>query len=56
MKRQVYQQLTAPLGPSEREAVKLMFESFGRPDFNEGVAAFLAKRPPNFTRLPSPSS
>jgi len=51
MKRQVYEQLTATLGPSEREARKLMVESFGRPDFKEGVASFLEKRPPNFQRL-----
>jgi enoyl-CoA hydratase/carnithine racemase len=52
MKRQVYQQLSEPLGPSEREAVKLMFESFGRADFTEGVQSFLARRPPDFPRIP----
>jgi enoyl-CoA hydratase/carnithine racemase len=51
MKRQVYQQLAARLGPSEREAVQLMLESFKRPDFREGVASFLEKRPPRFERL-----
>jgi enoyl-CoA hydratase/carnithine racemase len=51
MKRQVYEQLTAPLGPSETEARKLMVESFGRPDFKEGVASFMEKRPPRFGRL-----
>ncbi len=51
MKRQVYQQLHASLGPSEKEAVRLMFESFGRPDFKEGVTSFLEKRPPKFARL-----
>lgn len=51
MKRQVYEQLTASLGPSEREARKLMVESFGRPDFKEGVSSFLEKRPPRFERL-----
>lgn len=51
MKRQVYEQLTATLGPSEREARKLMVESFGRPDFKEGVASFLEKRPPDFKRI-----
>lgn len=51
MKRQVYQQLTASLGPSEKEAVQLMLESFARPDFPEGVAAFLQKRPPRFERV-----
>jgi enoyl-CoA hydratase/carnithine racemase len=51
MKLQVYQQLHAALGPSEREAVQLMLESFKRPDFREGVASFLEKRPPRFDRL-----
>ena len=51
MKRQVYEQLTATLGPSEKEARTLMVESFGRPDFKEGVASFLEKRPPRFGRL-----
>ena len=51
MKRQVYQQLTRELGPSEKEAVRLMVESFGRPDFKEGVTSFLEKRPPRFGRV-----
>jgi enoyl-CoA hydratase/carnithine racemase len=51
MKRQVYAQLHAGLGPAEREAIRLMGESFGRPDFKEGVQSFLAKRPPEFNRL-----
>ena len=53
MKRQVYQQLHAGLGPAEREAQQLMVESFSRPDFQEGVRSFLDKRPPKFQRLPS---
>jgi enoyl-CoA hydratase/carnithine racemase len=51
MKRQVYEELTAALGPSERDARKLMVESFGRPDFKEGVASFVEKRPPRFGRV-----
>jgi len=51
MKRQVYQQLHAGLGPAEREARQLMVESFGRPDFKEGVTAYLEKRPPRFERI-----
>jgi enoyl-CoA hydratase/carnithine racemase len=51
MKRQVWQQLTRTLGPSEKEAVKLMVESFDRPDFREGVMSFLEKRPPKFKRI-----
>jgi enoyl-CoA hydratase/carnithine racemase len=55
MKRQVYQGLHAGLGPKEREAQQLMVESFGRPDFSEGVQSFLQKRPPKFQRLPADS-
>jgi enoyl-CoA hydratase/carnithine racemase len=51
MKQQVYGQLHAGLGPAEREAQQLMLESFGRPDFREGVTSFLEKRPPSFRRL-----
>ncbi len=51
MKRQVYQQLTRDLGPSEKEAIALMVESFDRPDFREGVTSFLEKRPPRFGRV-----
>lgn len=51
MKRQVYQQLTRELGPSEQEAFRLMVESFARPDFKEGVVSFLEKRPPRFGRV-----
>jgi enoyl-CoA hydratase/carnithine racemase len=51
MKREVYEHLTGSLGPAEKEAHKLMVESFGRPDFQEGVQSFLEKRPPNFGRI-----
>jgi enoyl-CoA hydratase/carnithine racemase len=51
MKRQVYQQLTRELGPSEKEAIALMLESFARPDMKEGVNSFLEKRPPRFARI-----
>jgi enoyl-CoA hydratase/carnithine racemase len=51
MKRQVYQQLHAGLGPAEQEAQALMLESFSRPDFREGVQSYMEKRPPIFERL-----
>jgi enoyl-CoA hydratase/carnithine racemase len=51
MKRQVYTSLTRELGPSMQEAIRLMLESFSRPDFKEGVASFLEKRPPKFPRI-----
>ena len=51
MKRQVYAQLHAGLGPAESESQRLMIESFGRPDFREGVTSFLEKRAPKFGRL-----
>ena len=51
MKRQVYQQLHHGLLAAEREARDLMMESFGRPDFREGVSSFIERRPPEFERL-----
>jgi enoyl-CoA hydratase/carnithine racemase len=51
IKRQVYQQLHAGLGVAEQEATRLQEESFTRPDFREGVAAFRERRPPRFDRI-----
>jgi enoyl-CoA hydratase/carnithine racemase len=51
MKRQVYTELHAGLGAAERNAVALMRESFGRPDFAEGVASYVERRDPKFPRL-----
>jgi enoyl-CoA hydratase/carnithine racemase len=51
MKRQVYQQLHTGLIGAERAARDLMLDSFGRPDFREGVSSFIERRPPRFERL-----
>jgi len=51
MKSQVWRNLTDSLGDAERESVRLMLESFDRPDFREGVLSFLEKRPPRFARI-----
>jgi enoyl-CoA hydratase/carnithine racemase len=51
MKQQVYRHLNLPLGPSLEESNRLMAESLTRDDFREGVASFLEKRPPRFTRV-----
>lgn len=51
MKRQVYSELHVGLGAAERNAGRLMAESFGRPDFREGVQSFLEKRDPQFARI-----
>jgi enoyl-CoA hydratase/carnithine racemase len=53
MKRQVYSQLHAGLGPAELESRRLMVESFNRADMKEGVQSFLEKRPPSFERIGS---
>ena len=51
MKRQVYQGLEEPLSEAHAKAVRLMFESFGREDFAEGVTSYMEKRPPKFPRI-----
>ena len=51
MKRQVYESLHQPLGAAHQQAVRLMLESFERPDFAEGVSSYLEKRPPRFERV-----
>ena len=50
MKRQVYQHLSGTLDRAEADTLALMGESLRRPDFAEGVSAFLEKRPPKFAR------
>lgn len=51
MKEQVVRHVHRGLGAAEAESQRLMVESFGRPDFAEGVRSFIEKRPPQFQRL-----
>ena len=51
MKRQVWTHTQRGLGAAEAEAQHLMVESFGRPDFQEGVRSFIEKRGPEFGRV-----
>lgn len=54
MKRQVWADFHRSYAEGAAEAYRLMLDSFGRPDFREGVQSFLQKRPPAFDRLPNP--
>jgi enoyl-CoA hydratase/carnithine racemase len=51
IKRQVYEDRERGLEEALAEANKLMFESFSRPDFAEGVQSFTERRPPQFSAL-----
>jgi enoyl-CoA hydratase/carnithine racemase len=51
MKQQVWRDLEEPLSQAHGQSVRLMGESFNRPDFREGVRSFLEKRPPKFPRV-----
>jgi len=51
MKREIYEHMTESLGDASADALRLMVESFDRPDFKEGVQSFLEKRPPKFERV-----
>ena len=51
IKRQVYLDLHRGLGAAQADAERLMVESFGRSDFQEGVQSYLQRRPPTFTRV-----
>ena len=53
MKRQVYLDLHRGLGRATEDATRLMHESFGRPDFTEGVQSFVQRREPAFPRVDS---
>ncbi|MFC4005835.1 enoyl-CoA hydratase-related protein [Nonomuraea purpurea] len=51
IKRQVWGDWDTTLEESAKAAVREMLASFERPDFTEGVASFLERRPPNFPAL-----
>ncbi|KAB8195878.1 enoyl-CoA hydratase [Nonomuraea phyllanthi] len=51
IKRQVWRDWDATLEASSAAAVEEMMASFRRPDFAEGVASFLERRPPRFPPL-----
>ncbi|HIF96593.1 MAG TPA: enoyl-CoA hydratase [Myxococcales bacterium] len=51
MKRQIYQDMTESLAHANDDSLRLMRESFDRPDFEEGVRSFLEKRAPAFGRV-----
>jgi enoyl-CoA hydratase/carnithine racemase len=58
IKRQVYDDLARELPEAEANAAVYMQESFGRPDFREGVESFVERREPDFPALgrkPSPA-
>ncbi len=49
-KRQIYTDLHRDVGSAVRDADSLLDRMTTEPDFREGVAAFMAKRPPQFGR------
>jgi enoyl-CoA hydratase/carnithine racemase len=51
MKQQVYRDLMSPLGEAMLDTERRMAESNRRPDFKEGIASFLERRPPAFDRI-----
>ncbi|GII55250.1 enoyl-CoA hydratase [Planotetraspora thailandica] len=51
IKRQLWSDWSVPLDQARDTADQLMRESFKRPDFVEGVASFVERRPPAFPPL-----
>jgi enoyl-CoA hydratase/carnithine racemase len=51
MKRQVWNDWGKPLVEAHDDAIELMKASLRRPDFKEGVASYLQKRPPAFNSV-----
>jgi enoyl-CoA hydratase/carnithine racemase len=56
IRRQMFDDLAAAPSASATRAIALMVEAFGRPDFAEGVAALLERRPPEFAAYAVPKS
>jgi enoyl-CoA hydratase/carnithine racemase len=52
IKHQVYRHYETDLATALRESNELMLSSLKRPDFKEGVASFVERRPPRFAPLP----
>ena len=48
MKRQVYGDYAKDVSTASKDALVLMGQSFGRPDFKEGVQSFVQKRQAEF--------
>jgi enoyl-CoA hydratase/carnithine racemase len=55
IKDQVRRDLGQPFEAAVEESDQLVTESFRRPDAEEGVAAYLERRPPNFAPLAPPA-
>ncbi|NNE11631.1 MAG: enoyl-CoA hydratase [Ilumatobacter sp.] len=51
MKQQIYTHPQLGIDEALADSIRLMEESVRRPDFKEGVASFVEKRPPNFQPL-----
>ena len=51
MKSQIYRHLNADLRAAMVESVDWMDQSLAHDDFKEGVASFVERRPPNFSRI-----
>jgi len=55
MKRQVWRHLNRDLAEAMGESTRWTEESLARPDFKEGVASFVEKRPPRFSKVSADS-